>query len=78
MLLAVGSLVLGLGNVLAMIGVSRHPKRSYALGIVLQVPWTAYDILTHQYGFLIITAVAVPAYVRKLMSHSSTGRASGC
>ena len=31
-----------------------------------------------QYGFLIITAVAVPAYVRKLMSHSSTGRASGC
>jgi hypothetical protein len=31
-------------------------------GLLAQIPWTAYDLLTGQPGFLLITAVSVPVY----------------
>lgn len=51
---------LGLANVTAMyLALHRHRTWAAALSLVLQVPWTAYDIATGQPGFLLITAGSV-------------------
>lgn len=63
-LLEAGSSVLGCGNVAAMLLVARGKRTGWLLGIGLQVIWIPYDILTRQYGLLLISAVAVPAYVQ--------------
>lgn len=66
MVLIVGSVILGLLNVLGMYLMRYRWRWGCYLGIGIQVPWTVYDILTRQYGFLLITIVAVPVYVRML------------
>lgn len=63
-LLEAGSAVLGCGNVAAMLLVARSKRAGWLLGIGLQVIWIPYDVLTRQYGLLLISAVAVPAYAR--------------
>ena len=48
---------LGLLNVTAMyLALHRRRAQAAALSLALQVPWTAYDIATRQYGLLLITA----------------------
>ncbi len=66
MILVVGSIALGLANVATMLGVTRWPRSTYWAAIAIQVPWIVYDMTTRQYGFLIISAVAVPAYIGKI------------
>jgi hypothetical protein len=74
MILIVGSLALGLANVGAMLGVARWPRNAYLIAIAIQVPWAAYDVITRQYGFLLISAVAVPAYIREIRRLNRSAR----
>jgi hypothetical protein len=66
--MVIASFLLGFLNVLVM-GLAFRGKTVLAalLCILIQVPWTYYDIATHQYGFLLIGAgsvlVAAPALV---------------
>lgn len=58
MLLA--SFVLGILNVLAMGMAMRDWKLIAAWTyLLIQVPWTFYNIHTHQYGFFVISAVSL-------------------
>jgi hypothetical protein len=62
------SLILSLGNLLGMWLISRH-RTSYSGWIFLitwQLPWSAYDIWTHQYGFLLLSPVTVVIAVRAI------------
>lgn len=51
---------LGLLNVTAMY-LALHRRRAWAAGLslLLQVPWTIYDLATRQYGFLLISLGSV-------------------
>jgi hypothetical protein len=65
----VASFVLGFLNLLVMWLAFRGRVLLASAGcLLIQVPWTIYDIATHQYGFLLISAgsvfVAGPALVR--------------
>lgn len=54
------SFVLGVLNVLVLLQALRgSPCTAGCLSVVIQVPWTYYDIVTHQYGFLLISAGSV-------------------
>lgn len=51
------SFVLGVVNVLVLLYALRgHPCLAGTASVIAQVPWTYYDIITHQYGFLLISA----------------------
>jgi hypothetical protein len=67
----VASFVLGFLNILVMWLAFRGRVLLASAGcMIVQIPWTAYDIVTRQYGFLLITAgsllVAGPALVKAL------------
>jgi hypothetical protein len=54
------SFILGALNVLILAFALRgHSCVAGCLSIAVQVPWTYYDIVTHQYGFLLISAGSV-------------------
>lgn len=54
------SVVLGFLNVVVMWLAFRGHRKLAAIGcLLIQVPWTFYDIATRQYGFLLITAFSV-------------------
>lgn len=55
MLLIVGSLILGLFNLGVIIGMKKQLRIAPWAMLALQVPWTLYDVLTAQYGFLILS-----------------------
>lgn len=44
--------------------VAHHKPWGWLVGIAAQVPWTVYDIASRQYGFLLLTVVGVPIYLR--------------
>jgi hypothetical protein len=65
-LLTAGSVLLGLLNVTATFLIGRRKQAGWWLALAAQVPWCAYDTITGQYGFLLITAAALPVYLSGL------------
>jgi hypothetical protein len=59
--LLVGSLVLGILNLVNMVGMRLMKRWAPYMLMLLQVPWTWYDIHTGQYGFLILSVAGVLA-----------------
>jgi hypothetical protein len=66
MLLTAGSVLLGLLNVTATLLIGRRRQAGWWIALAAQLPWSAYDIATSQYGFLLITAAALPVYLSGL------------
>ena len=64
MLLLAGSTALALVTLTSMWLISRKLAAGWLVAIAAQFAWVPYDIGTRQYGFLLITAVSVPVYVR--------------
>jgi len=44
--------------------VAHHRSYGWLLGIAAQIPWTVYDLATHQPGFLLMSAAAIPIDLR--------------
>jgi hypothetical protein len=63
-LLTAGSSVLALVTLGSMWLIARKHAAGWLAAVGAQVLWVPYDILTRQSGFLLITAVSVPVYVR--------------
>lgn len=66
MLLLVGSIIISVCGIAASVLMRYHWKTACWLSIFNQLPATTYDLLTHQYGFLLITAIAIPTYLSML------------
>jgi hypothetical protein len=52
------------------------PYRAAVLSLLLQFPWTIYDIATHQYGFLLISLGSVVACAPALWKKATGGGVS--
>jgi uncharacterized MAPEG superfamily protein len=64
MTLAVASVLLALLNLLSATLIAERCRVGWLVALAAQVPWTWYDIRTGQIGFLLLTLVYVPVYVR--------------
>lgn len=62
-MLTAGSAVLAVLNLTVMALVARHRPEGWLIGIAAQVLWIPYDAVTRQWGFIAISAVAIPVYV---------------
>lgn len=49
--------------------VAKHPIPGMAVLLVIQIPWSIYDVLEKQWGFLIISVVGIPMYAASLIHH---------
>lgn len=58
-LLEVGSTVLALCNVAICTLLALKMRSGWMVSMISQVPWTYYDIATHQYGLLITGSVTL-------------------
>lgn len=63
-MLTYGSIALAVLNLASMRLISRKHPSGWLIAIGAQFLWVPYDIVTGQFGFLAITAVSVPVYVR--------------
>lgn len=67
-MLAFGSTVLSLVNILATWAAARRCRWGWLVMLLLQVPWSAYDVVTGQWGFLLLSvgvgASAVQGWTR--------------
>ena len=64
MTLAVASVLLALLNLLSATLIAERCRVGWLVALAAQVPWTWYDMRTGQIGFLLLTLVYVPVYVR--------------
>lgn len=64
LLLTGGSTILALTDLASMWLLARHHRAGWAIGIATEALWTPYNITTRQYGFLALTIVSVPVYIR--------------
>lgn len=64
MTLALGSVLLSLLNLASAALIAEHRRAGWLVAIATQIPWTWYDVWTRQLGFLLLTLVYVPVYVR--------------
>jgi hypothetical protein len=64
MTLAVASVLLALLNLLSATLIAERCRVGWLVALAAQVPWTWYDLRTGQIGFLLLTLVYVPVYVR--------------
>jgi hypothetical protein len=64
MIMAAGSAVLAVLNLAAMVLIAERRRAGWLVALGSQVPWTIYDVATRQYGFLLLSAVYVPVYLR--------------
>lgn len=62
--LPAGSAVLAVITLVSMALLAEKTPAGWLVAIGAQVLWVPYDVVTRQYGFLLITAVSVPVYVR--------------
>jgi hypothetical protein len=62
--LPAASSVLAVVTLASMWLIGRKLAAGWAVAIAAQVLWVPYDVVTRQVGFLAITAVSVPVYVR--------------
>jgi len=59
MIYIVGSIVLAMLNLSVTWMMTRKMRKAWVWYLAAQIPNTAYDILTRQYGFLAISCVSV-------------------
>ena len=64
MTLAVGSVLLALLNLTSATLLAERRRAGWLVALAAQVPWSWYDLRTGQLGFLLLTLVYVPVYVR--------------
>jgi hypothetical protein len=78
MTLAVASALLALLNLASATLIAERCRAGWLVALAAQVPWSWYDLRTGQLGFLLLTLVYVPVYVRgwRTARRPSTGSAS--
>lgn len=64
MTLAVASVVLALLNLTSAALIAERRRIGWLVALAAQVPWSWYDLRTGQVGFLLLTLVYVPVYIR--------------
>ena len=64
MTLAVASVLLALLNLTSAALIAERCRAGWLVALGAQVPWSWYDLKTGQLGFLLLTLVYVPVYVR--------------
>lgn len=64
MSLALGSVLLSLLNLGSAALIAENRRAGWIVAIAAQVPWTWYDLWTRQLGFLLLSAIYVPVYLR--------------
>ena len=78
MTLAVASVLLALLNLTSATLIAEHCRAGWLVALAAQLPWSWYDLRTGQLGFLLLTLVYVPVYVRgwRAARRPSAGSAS--
>lgn len=64
MTLALGSVLLSLLNLASAALIAERHRAGWLVALAAQIPWTRYDLWTRQLGFLLLTFIYVPVYVR--------------
>ena len=64
MTLALGSVLLSLLNLASAALIAEGRRAGWLVALAAQIPWTWYDLWTRQLGFLLLTLIYVPVYVR--------------
>jgi len=64
MTLALWSLLLSLLNLGSATLIAERRRAGWLVALACQVPWSWYDLRTGQLGFLLLTVMYVPVYVR--------------
>ena len=64
MTLALGSTLLALLNLASAMLIAERRRAGWLVALAAQIPWTWYDLWTRQPGFLLLTLIYVPVYVR--------------
>jgi hypothetical protein len=64
MTLALGSVLLSLLNLASAALIAERRRAGWLVALAAQIPWTWYDLWTGQLGFLLLTFIYVPVYVR--------------
>jgi hypothetical protein len=64
MTLALGSLLLSLLNLASATLLAERRRAGWIVALAAQIPWSWYDLRTGQVGFLLLTVMYVPVYVR--------------
>ena len=64
MTLALGSVLLSLLNLASAALIAERRRAGWLVALAAQIPWTWYDLRTGQLGFLLLTLIYVPVYVR--------------
>lgn len=75
-LLTYGSLALAAVNITVTLLIGHGKPYGWLAAIAIQIPWSVYDVATRQWGFLLITAVTVPTYLREYR-HRRRGKETG-
>ena len=78
MTLAVASVLLALLNLTSATLIAERRRAGWLVALAAQLPWSWYDLRTGQLGFLLLTLLYVPVYVRgwRTARRPSTGSAS--
>lgn len=72
-----GSTTLALLALASMWLISRKRASGWAVAIAAQFLWLPYDVITAQWGFILITVASVPVYVRGWQRFRACRPASG-
>jgi hypothetical protein len=64
MTLALGSVLLSLLNIASAALIAERRRAGWLVALAAQIPWTWYDLWTRQPGFLLLTLIYVPVYLR--------------
>jgi hypothetical protein len=78
MTLAFASVLLALLNLTSAALIAERCRAGWLVALAAQLPWSWYDLRTGQLGFLLLTLVYVPVYVRgwRTARRPSAGSAS--
>ena len=68
------ALVLTVAQVVSMFGCARDRRWGWSVGLGLQLPWAAYDVVTEQYPFLLTCALCTFAQLGALRRIDSRDR----
>jgi len=62
--IALGSVLLSLLNLASAALIAEDRRAGWLVALAAQIPWTWYDLWTRQFGFLLLTLIYVPVYMR--------------
>lgn len=66
-MLLYGSLILGVINLAALYLISHHrPKAGWWVYLLVQIPMSLFDIVTHQYGFVLLSLSTIGVSLKSL------------